>query len=82
MSTMQTYTFTGEELEECLDVAKLTLLQALVRDGKMEQEAADQWAKDHTIVRRSKGFFRTLSDLFAKEKADPERDCILIVKRV
>lgn len=68
-------------MENYADHIKIVVLAALVRDGKLTEQDAEKWATSHTIIRRKKGFFRTISDVFAKTE-EAETGYLLVVKKV
>jgi hypothetical protein len=63
---MEAYTLTREELEDSLDIGKVSILQTLVDEGVVDKDVAEIWGATHTVILRKKGFFRTLSDLWKK----------------
>jgi len=80
MARIDMFSFTNEELEEYLDAVKPVIVRALVRDGFMESEEADEWCKQHTVLLRKKSFFRTLTDKWKKDE-EAEGSYIIVVKR-
>lgn len=74
--------FTKSQLEEHSDIVKIVVLESLVAEKMLTEKEADQWAKTHTILLRKKSFFRTITDLWSKEKEIDERECIFVVKKV
>ena len=82
MATITTYPMTREELEDTIDFAKTVILSALVRDGKIEQSIADGWCANHKVVIVNKSVFRTISDIWKKEKNDGVALFYQVVRRV
>jgi len=80
MGTIETYTYTKSELEESCDVAKTAIVQALVKEGMLDETEAEQWCKTHTIMIRNKPFFRTLTDRWRKHKEDTTKFYYTVVK--
>lgn len=58
---------TKADLEDEMDFVKVVLLRALVAEGLLNKDCAEEWAKSHSLVLRKKGFFRTLTNLWGKE---------------
>ena len=79
---MQLYSYTHESLEDVCDQTKYCILTALVNDGTLTSDVADEWARTHTIILRSKGFFRTVFNRWWKETTVPNAHCFLVVKLV
>ena len=79
MATVEYFSTDNAGLEVCADQVKVVVLGALVRDGALEQDVAEEWSKSHTIVRRTKSFFRTLTDLFRKTE-ESDGVYLLVVK--
>ena len=65
---MEVYTYAKDELEEVLDQAKALLLQDISKAGLMNYEQAEKYAETHTIIMKKKNLFRTLSDMWHKQK--------------
>ncbi len=65
---MEMYSYSQSTLEDCYDSAKVAVLMALAEEGVIEETVAEEWSKTHTIIIRKKSFFRTLSNLWRKEK--------------
>lgn len=66
MAVTTGYVMSNADLENTADFVKTVILQALVRDGKLDKDEAEEWSKIHTLVRRRKGFFQTISDAWNK----------------
>lgn len=62
------YYVTQEDLEINADLCKVTILRELVADGLIDEGIADDWCATRTIILRRKNIFRTISELFKKEK--------------
>lgn len=77
---MEIYSYSRSDLEETLDSVKTAILLALVKEGVIKAEAAEEWSKTHTVIVREKSFFRTLTDLWRKEDTEAGRFTILCVK--
>lgn len=63
---MTVYSYTKSQLEETLDTAKLSVMKALVDEGLIDAQKADDWCAGHTVVLRDKSIWRTLTDRWAK----------------
>jgi len=72
------FSLNKSDLEEVLDHAKTRLLVALVSEGALTLDMAEEWAATHTIVLRKKGFFRTLTDRWVNTE-DVEGNIMLVV---
>jgi hypothetical protein len=77
---MEMMTYTKESLEEYSDQVKIAIMTSLVSEKILEQEAADEWCANHTVILRKKSIFRTLTDKWLKSEKE-RGDFILIVKR-
>lgn len=64
----QYFTLDKEDLENTADLVKELVMKALVKDGLLNFEDAENWSKVHTVLVAKKAFFRTLSGLWNKEK--------------
>lgn len=82
MSSFPMWQFTDHELEDYLDQTKGVILNAMVSDGTLEKDAGEAWAREHTVIIRKKGFFRTISELWWNTKTEKGSTYILIVKGV
>lgn len=76
---MEVYNFTKEQLEDYLDSCKTNVLITLVTEKILDFEKANEWCNNHTVLIRSKSFFRTITDKWRKE---PTKDQMIIVKKV
>ncbi len=77
---MEMYSYTRSDLEDTFDSVKVAILLALIKEDVVKAEAAEEWAKTHTVIVREKSFFRTLTDLWGKEGTTTSRFTILCVK--
>ena len=82
MSTMEMYSHSIRDMEDTADQVKAMVLRAMVNDGTLSEEVADNWAGSHTVLYRKKGFFRTVCDKWWNTKAEPNTDHIIIVTLV
>ena len=82
MATITTYPMTREELEDTIDFAKTAILSALVRDERIERATADDWCARHKVVLVNKSVFRTISDIWKKEKNEDNALFYQVVRRV
>jgi len=64
---METYSYTKEGLEELLDTAKAVVLRDLVLNNIINAKAAELYAGKTMLTTAKKTFFRTISNLWAKE---------------
>ena len=62
MSSLEMFQYTTSDIEDMADVLKAILLKALVSDGLLIAELAEEWAVTHTLIIRKKSIFRTLTD--------------------
>lgn len=72
----------ARELEEFADAVKVPILNALVEEGLLDTEVAANWCETHTIIRRSKSFFRTLCEKWLRTKERETGYYYLVVKKV
>ena len=56
------------------------LLDSLVCQGLIDSKTANRWSENHTIVIRSKGFFRTLTDKWKTTKTSNANFFIVVGK--
>lgn len=80
MNNMKIWNFSKEDMENTLDEAKIAIVRALVREHLLTPEVADDWCRDNTIILAPKSVFRTISNIWKKEKEAPSGCYILIVK--
>ncbi len=78
---MQIFSMTNEELEDKADIVKQAVLAALVKDGMLKAEAADEWAEKNTVLHRRKSLFRTLTDKWSKEKYETNLYHYIVVSK-
>ena len=81
MSKLSMYSVTNSDLEEFADNVKAMVCTALVKDKLLTPLSGEDWAKEHTIILRSKTIFHTISDLWKKEK-ESDNFIMMIVKSV
>lgn len=74
--------WTNEQLESMSDQVKMSVVQAMVREGVLEADMADNWCKTHTVILRKKTFFRTITKLWSRESENSEGAYIVVVKLV
>ena len=67
---MEAYTLTQSDLEDLADVVKTVIVGGLVKEGLLESDIAEDWARTHTLIARKKSIFRTISRLW-KDTAEP-----------
>lgn len=82
MTAIETYTYTKAELEDNADVAKTAIVKALITEGFMKIDDAEEWCKTHTVIIKKKPFFRTITDLWIKKKEDDNRFYYTVVKDI
>ena len=64
------FTLTTEQMSENADVAKVSVLRALVADGVLSEARADEWAQTHAVLCRTK-YTALFRGLFKRlERAD------------
>ena len=73
---------TSEDLEFFADVVKARVLSALVAEGALNIDFAEEWASTHTVLKRKKGFFRTLTDKWTKQEEEASTSFCIVVKEV
>lgn len=76
---MDIYQMTDTDFEELADTVKRAVIQALVNENVLEFNFADKWCSQHTVIKRKKGFFKTLSSLWSKEKEEKDSFKLLVV---
>jgi len=57
MGTMDMYTLTTEQMEECLTQAKCVFVEYLLNDGYIDKETAEKLIFDTAILLRKPNFF-------------------------
>lgn len=67
MSALSMTTWTERDIEENADIVKVAVVQALVNEGLIAEDRADEWAATHTIRLCKKSIWRTLSDRWRRE---------------
>jgi hypothetical protein len=55
-------------------------MRSLVNEKVLEQEQADEWCENHTVVLRSRSIFRTITQKWLKSEKT-EGDFVLVVKK-
>lgn len=68
MDGIDVYSLTKVDMEEQADIVKLSILKALVKDGIVDFDVADEWCQTHGVILSKKTMFRTLSDLWKKQE--------------
>ena len=82
MITYSYYQMTDEELDDQADFVKCKVLAALADDDLISEEEAESWDRNQTLIKRKKGFFRTISDKWKKEEVEVDSSFWLVVKKV
>ena len=86
MSGISMYSLTKGEIENNMDKAKVVVLKALVNEGLMSKEEADEWCASHSVILIKKGIFRTITDRWfnseGAEKDNYDNSFIRVVKIV
>jgi hypothetical protein len=77
---MKVMTYTKEQLEDYSDQVKIAVMRSLVNEKVLEQEQADEWCENHTVVLRSRSIFRTITQKWLKSEKT-EGDFVLVVKK-
>jgi hypothetical protein len=77
---MKVMTYTKEQLEDYSDQVKIAVMRSLVNEKFFEQEQADEWCENHTVVLRSRSIFRTITQKWLKSEKT-EGDFVLVVKK-
>jgi hypothetical protein len=78
----KSYNLQIDELETLIDTVKFVVIGSLVNEKVMEEEEADKWCQEHTVIIRKKSFFRTITDKWLKEKGETEGDILIVIKKV
>ena len=79
---MDIMSFTREQFEDALDGGKVVVLNALVSEGLIAEDVAEQWASCHTIRIRKKGLWRTLSERWTNAAPSSTGEYYVVVKDV
>jgi len=79
---IEMFQHTTEQLERDYDSVKTAIVLALVNEGYMTQDEADEWCTTHTIILRKKSIFRTFTNRFKKKKGVEKGQYMLVVKLV
>ena len=66
MGTIPMFDFTQPQMEERYDEIKRLVVTALVNDGLIDHDKADEWCSNTTFIMKRKGIFRTISDRWRK----------------
>ena len=77
----KSYVYNDSDMEEMADSVKAAIMTALVSECIMDEKTADQWCADHTIIKRGKTFFRTISDIFRNTKEEPGAFYWLVMRK-
>ena len=70
-----------ENLEDNIDICKISILSALVKEKVIEKDVAEKWCEEHTIILRDKSIFRTLSDKWFNSNKE-KSPLMIVVKKV
>lgn len=79
---MDVFTYTAVELEDLMDNVKSVIVRDLVKKGLLSIEGAELYAATHTIIIRKKGFFRTVTDRWLKQKTDGDYAIIVVNRNI
>ena len=82
MSTIETWSYTKSDMEESFDRVKTIVVRALVEEGALDEKLADEWCAEHTVILAKKGFFRTITDRWSKDKRDESSYLLKVVRSV
>lgn len=82
MGTISTWTMSKSELEDNYDQIKSVVVGALVKEGAIEQDLADEWCAEHTVILSKKSIFRTITDKFSKSEGSKDSYLIKVVRSV
>lgn len=77
---MDMYTSTEADFMRNADIAKVSILRGLVKDGLLGAEVADEWAATHTFLAH-KPKWGLFSRLFGKGDTGPEGLQLTLVAR-
>jgi hypothetical protein len=79
---MEIFNYTKEELEDALDLAKRNTIAALVEEGILDNNIAQEWTESHSIIIRKKSIFRDILSKFTNIQDMDKRFYFLVVKKV
>lgn len=82
MGNINYYQNTIEDLERAADTVKICILSALVKEGLLKKEQAEEWCENHTLIMRKRNIFRTLTDKFIKTKPTIDGHIYITVKKI
>ncbi len=73
--------YSSKDFEYSLDHAKAVVLSALVADGLLDINEADEWGLSHSIIVKKKTMFKSLlSMIWEKTKEEKDTEYFLVVK--
>lgn len=76
------YTLSSFDMEAIADHVKVVVIDAMMREGILSYEDAEEWCEQHTVLRRKKSIFRTLTDKWLKFKEEKDTNYWIVVKQV
>lgn len=79
---MKLYQLADPEIEDLADLAKSVVIAALVNEGIIDKDIGEKWAETHTVLRRHKSFFRTITDRWLKSETSEDTYIYTVVKSV
>jgi hypothetical protein len=65
--------------EDLVETVKVSVLKSLIKQDLIDEDIAEEWCENHTIIFKKKSFFKTISDKWLKEKELSGNDTYLIV---
>jgi len=78
LATIKTYNLTQRDMEDFMDTAKAAVIKAMVKEGVLDGEEAEDWGMTHTIILRKKNIFRAISNIWDEAK-EVDGDYVLVV---
>ncbi len=79
---LEMYNLTSSQLEDIVDTAKVAVAKALVQNGLLKEDDADEWCGGHTVIIRNKSFFRTISEKWIKAKDVSGEIQFIVVEKI
>ena len=78
---MQVYTWTPEELESNLQIAKSILIEHLYNNGKIDEETYEDYARNYALLMRRPSFFSGFWSSLAGKKHGEDHIRFVLVKQ-
>jgi hypothetical protein len=78
---MQVYTWTSEEMESNLQIAKHTLIQNLYDRGKIDKETYTDYTNNYALLMRRPSFFSSFWSTLAGKKQGEDNMRFILVRQ-